>query len=454
MGAQATGFGNWVLHKAGSMRLYVCALGLVLASLAGLAGAVEFGEASVKSYIGQPLNAEVELLGLTPEESSALQVRAAGLDVYRGANIQYNPVLKSLHFVVRHRDRRQFIRLISDKPVSASYLNLFFEMGTKGDYVVRALTLWLEPNPNQATEPESAAQAPSPALLPSLSPSSPLSPSSNTDAALAGRNAQSSVASEMAASQTRAAHGAENKGFDAASVPPHAGNCAQIAGRCRATEQVNRIIAARITELEKEIMILNQEILRPSGKAGSPVKSSQASQAAQAAQAAQAESGPPVAEVLPPEAPMPEASSGNGLFLEKEPVLLPKKVPPKPVWWRQYGLWLAGGALLLVSGALLAWRVRASKRAKAGKAGKAATDDEQAVDPPEGKAAGKGAGSAFKFDRARLKEGWQNLRAKLFAPFTRLKEGMTTRLQALRSRFGKKKPDEEDEPALEDAAKE
>ncbi len=112
------------------------------------AQAVEFGDTTVSSFIGQPLVAEVELTALTPEESAALQVKQAGRDVYRGANIQFNPVLSGLRWVVQHRDKRQFLRLSTEKPINATYLNMFFELGLKTDYAVRALTVWIEPNPN------------------------------------------------------------------------------------------------------------------------------------------------------------------------------------------------------------------------------------------------------------------------------------------------------------------
>ncbi|MEN9867140.1 MAG: hypothetical protein RL748_2730, partial [Pseudomonadota bacterium] len=78
--------------------------------------AAEFGEAQVASFIGQPLVAEVELTALSNEESSALQVRPSGPDVYRGANIRMDPVLGSLHWVIRHRDKRQFLRITTDRP--------------------------------------------------------------------------------------------------------------------------------------------------------------------------------------------------------------------------------------------------------------------------------------------------------------------------------------------------
>ncbi|MES2117632.1 MAG: hypothetical protein V4578_20885, partial [Pseudomonadota bacterium] len=56
----------------------LCALAVACAALqTPAARAAELGEASVRSYIGQQLAADIELVSLTPDEVNGLQVRLA-----------------------------------------------------------------------------------------------------------------------------------------------------------------------------------------------------------------------------------------------------------------------------------------------------------------------------------------------------------------------------------------
>lgn len=113
--------------------------------------AAEIGQVRMLSHIGQNLRAEVDLTALTPEEQQALQVRLAVADTYRLANIRRNPVLNSVRLQVRQQEQRATVLLQSSQPVQDNYLNLYLELGDGKSHVVRALTLWLEADPNQAS---------------------------------------------------------------------------------------------------------------------------------------------------------------------------------------------------------------------------------------------------------------------------------------------------------------
>jgi len=138
---------------------------ILLTALCGAgAGAVELGETTVRSYIGQPLLADIELTALTPEEAASLRVRQASADVYRGANISMSPVLESLKLSVQRREQRQFLHLSSTQSINAGHLNLFLELSADGHSAVRAATIWLAPDPAPAPLP-TAVPAPGAALL-------------------------------------------------------------------------------------------------------------------------------------------------------------------------------------------------------------------------------------------------------------------------------------------------
>ena len=127
--------------------------------LAAAAPAAELGDIAVRSFIGQPLAADIELVQLAPDEVSALQVRLAQQDVYRGANISMNPALASVHMAVVRRDGRQFLHITTTRNIDTDYVHLFLELSAAGRQEVRAATVWLQADPNPAPPPLPAAPA-------------------------------------------------------------------------------------------------------------------------------------------------------------------------------------------------------------------------------------------------------------------------------------------------------
>ena len=140
--------------------------------------AAELGEAVVRSHIGQPLIADIELTMLT-DPSVPVTVKLANPDVYKGASIAMHPALASLTMSVMRRDGRQFLHLTSIKPIDSQYLHLFVELSEAGKRSVRAETLWLTPDPTPAPPPPKpvaaviAAGAPLPAPAAAIAPIAP-----------------------------------------------------------------------------------------------------------------------------------------------------------------------------------------------------------------------------------------------------------------------------------------
>ena len=132
---------------------------LVLALLFTCAQAAELGDTIVRSYIGQPLIADIELTALA-DPNVAVQVRLAHPDVYKGANIAMHPVLSSLNLSVMRRDGRQFLHITSIKQVDSEYLHLFVELIEGGKRSVRTETLWLGKDPSPPPPPPPPPPAP------------------------------------------------------------------------------------------------------------------------------------------------------------------------------------------------------------------------------------------------------------------------------------------------------
>jgi len=131
--------------------LHLCIRALLAAALlASAAGAAELGDIVPRSYIGQPLAADIELLALTPEEVAGLQVRLAAPDVYRGANVTMHPALGSVRMAVVTRDQKQFLHVTTTRAIDADYVHLYVALGTAGRQEVRLATVWLQPDPTPA----------------------------------------------------------------------------------------------------------------------------------------------------------------------------------------------------------------------------------------------------------------------------------------------------------------
>ncbi|MRX11892.1 hypothetical protein GJ697_29085, partial [Pseudoduganella sp. FT25W] len=157
---------------------------LALAGAALVAQSAELGDIAPRSYIGQPLAVDIDLVALTPEELAGLQVRLADANVYRGANVTMNPALASVRLQVEKRGSRQVLHVTTTRAVDAEYVHLYVELGVPGKQDVRLATVWLQKDP---TPPAPVVVAP---------PASVMTPAQAEQIAAQARAAR--VASEAA----------------------------------------------------------------------------------------------------------------------------------------------------------------------------------------------------------------------------------------------------------------
>ena len=129
---------------------------LALIALAPTPHAAELGDIAARSYIGQPLSADVELLA---GDGGPVQARLAQLDVYRGANITMNPALASVKMAVVRRDGKDVLHISTAGVVNADYVHVYVELTAGGRRDIRLATVWLQPDPNPAPPPVRVAPA-------------------------------------------------------------------------------------------------------------------------------------------------------------------------------------------------------------------------------------------------------------------------------------------------------
>lgn len=225
--------------------------------------AAELGDMTVRSAIGQPLAVDIELTALAPDEVNNLQVRLASPDVYRGANISMNPALQSLSMSVTRRDQRQYLHIISLRPINAGYVHLFLELIAGGRSMVRATTVWLAPDtapppapaPAPLTAPQPAAE-PADVSWPAGYPRPPVSAVPRPTAAAAQRH--------MSPPPERAAPAGHRVPVRKPDLLPAAvcarARRAEQGTQCVAQDQKNAALTAKLVELEGKIKVLQAEL--------------------------------------------------------------------------------------------------------------------------------------------------------------------------------------------------
>lgn len=81
------------------------------------------GRLSVKSFLGQPLRAEIEIVAVQPGEESSLEARLASGNAFAQAGIEFNPALSGIQFAIDKRsDGRAVILVNTRQPVNEPFV--------------------------------------------------------------------------------------------------------------------------------------------------------------------------------------------------------------------------------------------------------------------------------------------------------------------------------------------
>jgi hypothetical protein len=241
-------------------RLLGCVLTCVLIGVSTHARAVELGDAQVRSHIGQPLSADIELTGIA-NDAATVQAGLADAEVYRGANIAIHPAVAALNIAITRRDGKRFLHLTSAKPVESEYVHIFFELNENGRRSVRQTTLWFTPDPNPAplkTAPVVAAAVPTAAAV-AVPAAAPAKPPVQPRIAAAPVVAAPAVASPAVASPVAPVAVAPVRPMPAlAAAIARPAACVQQftavqIGTCTALDAKNAALSAQIVELEEKV---------------------------------------------------------------------------------------------------------------------------------------------------------------------------------------------------------
>ena len=122
--------------------------------------AAGLGKLTILSALGQPLNAEIEVVSLQPGEEEGLNAKLGSPEAFRQAGIEFNPALNSVRFALERRGNMRVLRLTSTQAVSEPFLDLLVELQWPTGRLVREYTFLLDPPGYKGPQPIAAAPAP------------------------------------------------------------------------------------------------------------------------------------------------------------------------------------------------------------------------------------------------------------------------------------------------------
>jgi pilus assembly protein FimV len=214
------------------------ALALLLA-LPSAAFALGLGDIHLLTSLNAPLDAEIELTDVAPDEINTVQAQLASRDTFAKNGLEWAPFLSGVTVkTVRTSDGHAVIRLKTTDPVSDPFLTLLVEVNWSRGHLVREYTVLFDPpvfTPGQSaaanapvTAPSTGAGAHEGSIARAPAPAAPTPPSAAEPPAAPAPTASSEAASaasasapsggEEGAASTRLVHRGDTLSHIAASV--------------------------------------------------------------------------------------------------------------------------------------------------------------------------------------------------------------------------------------------
>src|ERR1700761_8935491 len=124
------------------LKRYLCQL-LVLALLSPAASfALGLGEIHLKSALNSPLDAEIDIVGATPEDLSGLKAQLASRDAFTRAGLDYPAYFSGLRLTPeKASDGRNVLHVHSADSVTEPFATLLIEADWARGHVVREYTV-------------------------------------------------------------------------------------------------------------------------------------------------------------------------------------------------------------------------------------------------------------------------------------------------------------------------
>ena len=128
------------------------ALALLLV-MPSAAYALGFGDLHLLSPLNAPLDAEIELTDVTPEELQSLKAQIASRDMFSKNGLDYQNFLSGIQVrTVKTPDGREVIKLRSTESITEPFVTVLVDVSWSHGHVTREYTMLLDPpvyTPNQ-----------------------------------------------------------------------------------------------------------------------------------------------------------------------------------------------------------------------------------------------------------------------------------------------------------------
>ncbi len=299
------------------------ALGLGLTSLE--VDAAGLGRLSVQSGLGQPLRAELEVTSVGRDEAPTLAVRLAPLSAFRAANLEFNPALTNVRFVLDRRpDGNYLVRITSAQPVNEPYLDMMVELTWATGRVIREYTVLLDP-PSLKGTPDIVAPA-TPVTPPAATAAAPVAPAPRAMPAPAAAPTPAPAAAAPAPTPTAKATPAPSTAAGGTYTVKSGDTLGKIANQNRSAASLDQMLVALFRANPDAFINKNMNLLRagaqlaiPSDAEAAAVEAPEARRevVAQSADFSQYRSRLAQAAGAAPVAAAPSAAAGGGRVTAK-----------------------------------------------------------------------------------------------------------------------------------------
>ena len=130
-----------------------CLLVLVLTSPWAVSAA-GLGKLTINSALGQPLQAEIDLVAVNNEEISSLAAQLGSHEAFQQAGIDYKPFFSAFDISIEPRPNGDpFIKVTSASAINEPFLNMLVELSWASGRLLREYTVLLDPVESVVPEP-------------------------------------------------------------------------------------------------------------------------------------------------------------------------------------------------------------------------------------------------------------------------------------------------------------
>ncbi|MFT4193495.1 FimV family protein, partial [Ottowia sp.] len=147
-------------HQPWKASALATAAALALLGASFNAQAVALGAVTVRSALGEPLRAEIEVPQISSEEAASFQASVASPQAFRAAGVEYTQALAGARVTLHRRANGEaYLRVAGERPINEPFLGVVIQANWAGGSIVRDYTMLVDP-PGRAAPPPVAVTRP------------------------------------------------------------------------------------------------------------------------------------------------------------------------------------------------------------------------------------------------------------------------------------------------------